>query len=124
MPTKTRSFGKSARFGSSPKAKKRTGTAKKRAASSSDKQKTRKNAPRTQRSAAPPTDKLAANALKFIDQAAELLREGVITGASQSSLVRHAARKKAHNLIEKAHSSLGEALDTGTSALQKMLGKI
>jgi hypothetical protein len=71
-----------------------------------------------------PTDKLASNALKWIDQAADLLREGVTMGASQSSHVRNTARKKAHVLLEKAHTSLGEAIDKGTSTLHKMLGKI
>lgn len=126
MPTQIRLFGKSARLVKSPKSKKPTVTAKKRAASPSGTHKTRKSTSRIGRSSgsSAPTDKIAANALKLIDQAAELLREGVITGTSQSSHVRHAARKKAQKLIEKAHSSLGEALDTGTSALYKMLGKI
>jgi len=126
MPTQIRSFGKSARLGKSLKAKKTTVPAKKRAASPSGKHKTRKSTSHAGRSSSSsaPTDKVAANALKFIDQAAELLREGVITGTSQSAHVRHAARKKAQKLIEKAHTSLGEALDMGTSALYKMLGKI
>ncbi|PWU06501.1 MAG: hypothetical protein C5B47_07495 [Verrucomicrobia bacterium] len=122
MP-KILSSGKSARYGSSSKTKKRTGTVKKRATPSSGKSKTRKGTLGIRRSSAP-TDKLAANALKLIDQAAKLLRKGVISGASQSFLVQHAARKKAHALIENAYSSLGEALETGTSALHKMLGKI
>lgn len=105
MPPKTRR---------STKSKSHTRTLKKRAKPSSVK----KAGPVAKH------DKLTSNALKFIDQAANLLREGILTGASESTRVRHTARKRAHALIEKAHTSLGEALDAGTSALQKVVGKM
>ncbi len=98
-------------------------TAKKTTSRSAVKQKkVKKKTP--PKHASSPMDKLTSNALKFIDQAADLLRKGVTISASQSDQVRHTTRKKAHALLGKAHTSLGEALDTGASAIHKLLGKI
>lgn len=68
--------------------------------------------------------KLAEQALKFVDQAATVLRSGIREGASTTAKSRIAAKKKAHDLLGKASSNLNEAISSGTSALQNLLGKI
>ena len=68
--------------------------------------------------------KLAEQALKFVDQAASILRDGIRGGAQTTSKSRIAAKKKAHDLLGKASTNLNKAIDSGTSALQSLLGKL
>ena len=66
-------------------------------------------------------EKLAASALKWIDEAAGLLRKGVSTTASTSAKARVEAKQRAQTLLTKAHGSLSQALDESTSFLKKAL---
>lgn len=68
--------------------------------------------------------KLAEQALKLVDQAASVLREGIRTGASTTAKSRIAAKKKANDLLDKASSNLTKAIHHGNDSLQKLLGKI
>jgi hypothetical protein len=68
--------------------------------------------------------RLAEQALKFVDQAASVLREGIRTGASTTAKNRIAAKKKANDLLDKASSNLTKAIHHGNDSLQKLLGKI
>jgi hypothetical protein len=72
----------------------------------------------------PASDHLAEQALKFVDEAAALLRSGIREGAKTTSQSRAAAKKKAHSLLGKASTSLSQALEDGTSALQNLLKKL
>ena len=76
------------------------------------------------RPAGPREQKLASTALKLVDEAASLLRKGISTTADTSEKARLDAKKKAHNLLTKAHSSLSDVLSGGTSALHKIIGKV
>lgn len=67
---------------------------------------------------------IANSALKLVDEAASLLRKGIRTGASTSEKSRHEAKQKAHTLLNKASSSLGDLLSGGTSALRSVINKI
>ena len=71
-----------------------------------------------------PEHKLADEALKFVDEAATLLRSGIREGAATTAKSRIAAKKKAHLLLEKASVNLSKAIDDGTSVLQALLKKI
>jgi hypothetical protein len=68
--------------------------------------------------------KLAEQALKLVDQAASVLREGIRTGASTTAKSRIAAKKKANSLLDKASSNLSKAIHHGSDSLQKLIGKI
>jgi len=72
----------------------------------------------------PREDKLEANALKLIDQAAKLLRDGIRTGAKTTEKSRLKAKQEAHSLLSKASSSLGDLLSGSTSILRKAINKI
>ena len=85
---------------------------------------TTKKTVKASRPAGPREQKLANTALKLVDEAAALLRQGIRTGANSSEKARHEAKQKAHSLLTKASSSLTDALQSGTSALHKVLGKI
>jgi hypothetical protein len=69
-------------------------------------------------------DKLAASALKLVDEAAALLRKGIVTGSSTTERTREDAKKRAHVLLNKASVSLGDLLSGSTSALRKVINKI
>ncbi len=69
-------------------------------------------------------DGLAEQALKFVDEAAALLRAGIREGAKTTSKSRSAAKHKAHRLLGQASSSLSQAIEDGTSALQSLLKKM
>ncbi len=58
-------------------------------------------------------DKLATSALKLIDQAAGLLRKGVVTGAGTTEKARTEAKHRAHSILTEA-----------TSALHKLISKV
>jgi hypothetical protein len=68
--------------------------------------------------------KVATSALKFVDEAAELLRKGISTGADTSEKARLEAKKKAHALLGRAKTSLEGLLDGSTSVLRNVINKI
>jgi hypothetical protein len=68
--------------------------------------------------------KLAEQALKFVDEAASVLRSGIRGSAETTAKSRIAAKKKANALLGKASSNLSKAIGDGASALQNLLGKI
>ena len=68
--------------------------------------------------------KLADQSLKFVDEAAALLRTGIQEGAAMTAKSRIAAKKKAHNLLGKASHNLSKAIEESTSVLQDLLKKI
>ncbi len=68
--------------------------------------------------------KLAEQALKLVDQAASVLRTGIRGGAQTTAKSRIAAKKKANDLLGKASSNLNQAISSGTSTLQNLLGKL
>lgn len=89
----------------------------------------KKSAPKktaaTKSKAAGPREHAAANAaLKLVDEAAALLRKGIRTSANTTEKSRHEAKQKAHTLLNKASSSLGDLLSGGTSALRSAINKI
>lgn len=87
----------------------------------------KKTAPKkaTQSKAAGPRETAAANAaLKLVDEAAALLRKGIRTSADTTEKSRHEAKKKAHDLLSQASSSLGSLLSGSTSALRNVINKI
>lgn len=68
--------------------------------------------------------KLAEQALKFVDEAASVLRSGIRDSAATTAKSRIAAKKKAHDLLGKASSNLSKAIEDGASVLQDLLKKI
>ena len=68
--------------------------------------------------------RLAEQALKLVDEASSILRNGIREGAATTAKSRIAAKKKAHDLLGKASLQLTKALDESTSALQKIIEKI
>jgi len=64
------------------------------------------------------------SALKFVDEAAALLRKGISTTADSSEDARREARKKAHGLLDKATESLSDLLDGSASVLRKVAKKL
>jgi hypothetical protein len=84
----------------------------------------KKSLPAKKATAKSEADGLAEQALKFVDEAAALLRSGIREGAKTTSQSRAAAKKKAHSLLGKASTSLSQALEEGTSVLQNLLKKL
>ena len=74
--------------------------------------------------AKPAADHLADQALKFVDEAAALLRSGIREGAKTTAHSRAVAKKKAQRLLDQASTSLSQAIEGGTSALQRILKKL
>lgn len=68
--------------------------------------------------------KLAEQALKFVDEAAAVLRSGIRSSAETTAKSRIEAKKKANVLLGKASSNLSKAIGDGASALQNLLGRI
>ena len=68
-------------------------------------------------------EKLAAEALKIVDQAASLLRSGIRTGAQETEKSRLAARKKAHSLLTSASGKLSGLVADTSSVLHKAISK-
>jgi len=100
---------------------KRKSTAKKSSSSAPKK----KPKPRRKPAAAKPAaDSLTEQALKFVDEAAALLRSGIRESAKSTAQSRATAKKKAHRLLDQASTSLSQAIEGGASALQKMLRKL
>jgi len=71
-----------------------------------------------------PEHQAAKAALKMVDEAAELLRKGISSGAKTTESARIEAKKKAHSLLNQASSSLADVLGTSTSVLRKVINKI
>lgn len=69
-------------------------------------------------------DALTRSALKFIDQAASLLKKGVRKGGRETVAARHAFKRKALKLVGQATGHLVEAVDKGGAALRKGLHKL
>lgn len=69
-------------------------------------------------------DVLTKEALKLVDEAATLLRTGIKTSQKTTTKAREAAHKKAHGLLGKATRHLDDALKSGSSFLQKAIGKL
>ncbi|CAN5379651.1 hypothetical protein BH09VER1_BH09VER1_06760 [soil metagenome] len=67
---------------------------------------------------------IATSALKLVDEAAAALRKGIRTTADTTEKTRHESKKKAHDLLTKATSSLSSLLGGTASALHKAIGKI
>lgn len=80
--------------------------------------------PASAKSASSSEEKLTKAALKMVDQAAELLRQGILAGEKATDSTRHVARKKAHVLLNDASGKLEELLAGGTATLRKVIGRI
>lgn len=100
---------------------KRKSTAKK---SSSSAPKKKPKAGKKAAAPKPATDSLTEQALKFVDEAAALLRSGIREGAKTTAHSRAVAKKKAHRLLDQASTNLSQAIEGGASALQKILKKL
>ncbi len=74
--------------------------------------------------AGPREQKISGDALKLVDQAASLLRQGIRNSANTSEKARHQAKQQAHTLLTKASSSLSDLLSGSTSALRGVINKI
>ena len=69
-------------------------------------------------------NKLATQALKFLDEATALLRTGIREGAETTEESRILAKKKAHSLLGKASKTLSQAIEDGASTLQDFIKKM
>ncbi len=78
----------------------------------------------TKHTASASKDPLVQSAVKLIDQAAALLKDGVVTGAGKTASVRHAAKVKASALVSQASDKLTEAIQQGATAIRKGLTKL
>jgi|688.fasta_scaffold406507_1 hypothetical protein len=67
---------------------------------------------------------LAKEALKFVDEAASVLRIGIREGVKTTDRSRIVAKRKAHNLLGKASRNLSKAIEDSASALQDIIRKI
>jgi len=68
-----------------------------------------------------PVDHVAASALKLVDEAAHLLRQGITVGAESTEKARAAARKKALTLVNQAATQLTTSIDSGATSLRRLL---
>ena len=73
------------------------------------------------KSSAGSKDPLVQSAVKLIDQAAALLKDGVIAGAGSTAKARHAVKVKASSLVNQASIKLTDAIEEGATALRKGL---
>jgi len=115
MATKSKAAKKTTTKKAAPKKaapKKKTTTVKKAAPASKSKP------------AGPREHKAAESALKLVDQAASLLREGIRNSADTTEKARLQAKQKAHGLLTKATLSLSDLLEGSSSALHKVIGKL
>jgi hypothetical protein len=69
-------------------------------------------------------NKLATQALKFLDEATALLRTGIREGAQNTEESRILAKRKAHSLLGKASKTLSQAIEDGASTLQDFIKKM
>jgi hypothetical protein len=84
----------------------------------------KKSTVKKSRPAGPREHEIASSALKLVDQAAALLRQGIRTSADTSEKTRLEAKQKAHTLLNKASSSLSGLLSGSTSTLRNVLNKL
>ena len=83
-----------------------------------------KKSTKTKKPAAGNKDPLVQSAVKLIDQAASLLKEGVITSAGKTAKARHAMKVKASSLVNQASNKLLDAIEEGAASLRKGLKKL
>ncbi|MFZ4682126.1 MAG: hypothetical protein ACOYMS_06470 [Terrimicrobiaceae bacterium] len=102
-------------------AKKKKTTARKSTSKSPVK---KKSSAKKAKSAGPREHEIASSALKLVDQAAALLRQGIRTSANTTEKTRLEAKQKAHTLLNKASSSLSGLLSGSTSTLRNVLNKL
>lgn len=88
------------------------------------KKKAKKSAAQKSQAYGPRETAVANSALKLVDEAAALLRKGIRSSATTTEKSRHEAKQKAHALLNKASSSLGDLLSGSTSALRSVINKI
>ncbi|MDD2708282.1 MAG: hypothetical protein PHV34_09755 [Verrucomicrobiae bacterium] len=69
-------------------------------------------------------DELVNCALDFIDQAADLLKRGVVKGADETAEVRQIFKRRAAILIGKAADHLEKAVQDGATRIRSGLKKI
>jgi hypothetical protein len=69
-------------------------------------------------------NKLATQALKFLDEATAMLRTGIREGAETTEESRILAKRKAHSLLGKASKTLSQAIEDGASTLQDFIKKM
>ena len=69
-------------------------------------------------------NKLATQALKFLDEATALLRTGIREGAQTTEESRILAKRQAHSLLGKASKTLSQAIEDGASSLQDIIKKM
>jgi len=69
-------------------------------------------------------NKLAKQALEFLDEATSLLRTGIRESAKTTEKSRILAKRKAHNLLGKASRNLAKAIEDGASTLQDIIKRI
>lgn len=70
------------------------------------------------------SDVLTKSALKLIDQAAELLKTGVIAGAKQGAKSRIVLKRKASSLANVAIKRLNKAVQQGGAVIRKGIKKL
>ncbi len=69
-------------------------------------------------------DAFSHSALKLIDQAASLLKQGVKVGAKQGASVHQEVKKKALSLVNAATRHLNKAIERGSGSIRKGLRKL
>ncbi len=69
-------------------------------------------------------DTMSKQALKLVDEAATILRQGIKTSQKTTSKARETAHKKAHALLGKATQHLDDALKSGSSFFRKAINKL
>ena len=70
------------------------------------------------------SDELTKRALKLIDQAASLMKAGVIVGAKQGAKGRVYAKKKAYVLADAATRQLNRAVVQGGKVIRKGIKRL
>lgn len=86
------------------------------------KKKKSKGAAKTKTYRAP--DALSKATFKLIDEAAEILKDGILAGAKQGAKGRQLLKKKAFSLVNTATRRLNKAIHEGSSTLRKGLKKL
>ena len=69
-------------------------------------------------------NKIAKQALGFLDEAAALLRAGIRESSKTTANSRIVVKKKAHHLLGKASKELSKAIEEGAKSLQQIVEKI
>ena len=74
--------------------------------------------------AKPVEDVITKEALKLVDQAATMLRDGIKMSHKTTAKARTATHKKAHVLLGKATRHLDDAIQSGSTVIRKIINKI